>query len=143
MDWGAAAALVLTSSVLSAIITGFVSNRSQKAALNHQQRIADREQLLAAVQQLITLSAYAHGRPTDGRDHVGVGEQLAAIGMIESLGHEFPGLKVPATNLLATLEGWDRRPDAEVGSKIIATRARQTIHRLGGETPVVAEIDDE
>lgn len=64
--------------------------------------------------QFLTLFATAHGRPTDGRDEVGVGEQIATLNLIADFAAKEPVMRNAAVEGLKYFSTWDKGLDASV-----------------------------
>lgn len=62
---------------------------------------------LETSKQFLTLFALAHGRPIDGRDGVGVGEQVATVQLIADFARREKLLRGAASGGLSYLAGWD------------------------------------
>lgn len=68
---------------------------------------------LETSKQFLSLFATAHGRPTDGRDHVGVGEQVASIHLIADFAASETVLRNAAREGLEYLRAWDNAKIAQ------------------------------
>ncbi|MFD1860715.1 hypothetical protein EHW97_11265 [Aeromicrobium camelliae] len=64
--------------------------------------------------QFLDLFATAHGRPTDGREAVGVGEQVATVHLIADFAAEEDMLKNAAREGLKELATWGSGLDASI-----------------------------
>jgi hypothetical protein len=101
--------IVLASSVLSAIVAGGITLLSQKMNLNHQAksdasrlRDLDRQRVRENSEFMMTLIPIAHGTPADGRTHLAIAEQMAAVELMVANANEYPELRRP-TDVFLTL----------------------------------------
>jgi hypothetical protein len=69
---------------------------------------------LESSKQFLTLFATAHGRPTDGRDAVGLGEQIATLNLIADFAVKEPLMRNAAVAGLKHFSTWNEDADASV-----------------------------
>ena len=67
---------------------------------------------LESTERFLELIAVAHGRPRDGRGHVGISEQVAAVHLVAEFGAAHSWLREAATESLASFATW--LPEANV-----------------------------
>jgi hypothetical protein len=85
----------------------------------------------------LNLFANAHGRPVDGRDHVGVGEQIATLQLIADFAASEKLLRNAAQAGLQYVATWGPAVEASAGEntaspsqKKIADTAKAALDRL-------------
>ena len=95
MDLSAIAAAVISSTVISAAVTGLITWRVQTNALR-QAKLTETSRLF------IELMALGHGRAiTDRKDPIGKSEILGAVEMVTAVGLEYAPLRQSAVAYLA------------------------------------------
>lgn len=130
MDFWGQILVVLIASV-AAVATAFLGFRD----LGMRRR-------LETSKQFLNLFATAHGRPVDGRDFVGVGEQIATLHLIADFAKDEPLLRHAAVEGLRHFTTWGKRPKALpgdlepcthrgiTGEEMIASAASKALKRL-------------
>lgn len=103
MDGAQVATLVVSSSVLAAAVSGLVTYLVNRRTLTLQETALNQQRLTETSRLMVDLTALAHGAPVDGRTHIGAGQQLAAIAMIEIIGRSNPEQHETARTFLANL----------------------------------------
>jgi hypothetical protein len=68
---------------------------------------------LETSKQFLVLFSTAHGRPADGREHVGLGEQIATVQLIADFARKERLVENAARAGLAELAAWDRPQEIE------------------------------
>lgn len=116
MDFSAIAVAVVSSTVISAAVTGLITWRVQSNALK-QAKLTETSRLF------IELMALGHGRSITPRpDPIGKSEILGAIEMVSAVGLEYKPLRASA---VAYLDGHlATYTDAEILSVARASRGR-------------------
>lgn len=61
---------------------------------------------LESTERFLELIAVAHGRPRDGRERVGISEQVAAVHLVAEFGAEHSWLRGAATESLVSFPTW-------------------------------------
>jgi len=123
MDIAAVVATIISSTVLSALVTGIITWRVQTRALGQAK-------LMETTRLFIELMALGHSRDTSpGRkDPVGKSEMLGALQMMATVGLEFEPLKSPAAAYLnshaRTFGARGFSPDSDVAEVVTAALAR-------------------
>jgi hypothetical protein len=105
---------------LSAICTAWIAT----AGLSHRRR-------METLTNLVQLAKLSLGRPDDGRDGVGVGEQLAAIAAVEALARKYRWCRSVGEALLTDPAGWSNDPEDTSPTGRVASAARSSIASLG------------
>lgn len=82
---------------------------------------------LETSRQFLSLFANANGRPTDGRDEVGVPEQVATVHLIADFARREADLYYAAHAGLKQLVGWGAHPSGAP----VAEAAKSALDRLG------------
>lgn len=88
MDLWQGVAILVSSSALAALVSGIVTVLVARGAMRQQRAVLDQQRITETTRLMLDLMATAHGAPTDGRTGIGVGQQLAAINMIATIGRE-------------------------------------------------------
>lgn len=79
--------------------------------------------------QFLTLFATAHGRPTDGRERVGVGEQIATLNLIADFAVKEPMVRHAATEGLKHFTTWDKSLD-DSGDEIVSRPEQEAVESV-------------
>jgi len=103
MDPWQGVAIFVSSSVLAALVSGIVTTIVARGTLRQQQAALGQQRLTDTTRLMLDLMATAHGAPVDGRTGIGVGQQLAAIEMIATIGTENPLFSGTAVTFLDDL----------------------------------------
>lgn len=84
---------------------------------------------LQSTERFLELLAVAHGRPRDGREGVGVSEQVAAVHLVAEFGSDHSWLRMAATKGVASMATWLN----EESDPALQEAVHEALTRLNGD----------